>query len=70
MTEAPVDVLEFLEFIVTRYKNPRKAFKVITRFTSEDCSEITLRSLEEAVRKMNCHKFKDDNSKDDVRAPI
>jgi len=56
LTEAPEDVLEYLEFLISKYENPRNAFKEIIKHCGTDA--MSLREFELAYRTMGCEKFK------------
>jgi len=57
--ECPVDVVEFVEFIYTKYGNIWKVFKIID---GEDGNgEITLVEFREGIEEMNCKKFNGKN---------
>lgn len=53
--EVPVDVMEFLEFLIEDYDDVYDAFDEIKRPTS---SVLTLRDFEQGLRRLNCTKFK------------
>mmetsp|Transcript_112506 Transcript_112506/g.195237 ORF Transcript_112506/g.195237 Transcript_112506/m.195237 type:complete len:1491 (+) Transcript_112506:137-4609(+) len=55
LSEAPEDVLEYLEFLITKYDDMEQAFKAID---GEDGNgQITLREFEEGYQEMGCKKF-------------
>jgi len=60
LTEPPADVLDLLEFFISRYNNVDEVFCVIdgSADASTGNGEITLREFEEGMRKMECRKFK------------
>mmetsp|Transcript_16862 Transcript_16862/g.31366 ORF Transcript_16862/g.31366 Transcript_16862/m.31366 type:complete len:1427 (-) Transcript_16862:243-4523(-) len=61
LTEAPLDVLEYLEFLVARYDGMRAAFKAID---GEDGNGVlTLREFEASVYEMKCKKFEGPDEK-------
>jgi Ran GTPase-activating protein (RanGAP) involved in mRNA processing and transport/Ca2+-binding EF-hand superfamily protein len=60
-SETPEDILEFLEFLSSRFDNVSKAFKAID---GEDGNgQITKNELLQGIRKMGCKKFKEVNEK-------
>lgn len=56
MTEAPTEVITFLEFLVCRFDNMTDAF--IATNSGEETGSIMLREFEDAFKKMGCNKFK------------
>mmetsp|Transcript_27065 Transcript_27065/g.62578 ORF Transcript_27065/g.62578 Transcript_27065/m.62578 type:complete len:1540 (+) Transcript_27065:138-4757(+) len=55
LKEAPMDVIDYLEFLVSRYSNIYKPFYIID---GEDGNgEITLREFEDGIKAMDCRKF-------------
>jgi len=52
---APIDVVEFVEWIYTKYRNIWKVFKIIDGVDGN--GQITLREFEEGIDEMKCKKF-------------
>eukprot|EP00931_Biecheleriopsis_adriatica_P086251 TRINITY_DN60961_c0_g1_i1.p1 TRINITY_DN60961_c0_g1~~TRINITY_DN60961_c0_g1_i1.p1 ORF type:complete len:1472 (-),score=264.42 TRINITY_DN60961_c0_g1_i1:6-4421(-) len=59
LTEPPDDVLDLLEFLLSRFKNVDEVFYKIdgSAAGSTGNGEITLREFEEGLKEMECHKF-------------
>jgi len=55
LKEAPSDVIDYLEFLVSRYSNIYKPFYIIDGYDGN--GEITLREFEDGIKAMNCTKF-------------
>lgn len=61
LTEPPPDVLEFLEFLLSRVSHVNEAFTIIDG--ADGNGEITLREMEDGFRELKCHKFKGKDEK-------
>jgi len=61
LTEPPSDVLEFLEFLISRVKHVNEAFTIIDGVDGNGV--ITLREFEDGFRELKCHKFKGNDEK-------
>eukprot|EP00927_Polykrikos_kofoidii_P018808 TRINITY_DN18765_c0_g1_i2.p1 TRINITY_DN18765_c0_g1~~TRINITY_DN18765_c0_g1_i2.p1 ORF type:complete len:700 (+),score=134.94 TRINITY_DN18765_c0_g1_i2:28-2100(+) len=64
-TEAPPDVIEFLEFLVSRFDLIDEVFDVFDKATMGNTGngQITLRKFEECFRTLGCNKFKTHDEK-------
>ncbi|CAE7173650.1 TONSL [Symbiodinium pilosum] len=54
--EVPVDVMEFLEFVIERYDNVYEAFDDIK--STRNTQVLNLRDFEEGLKRVKCKKFK------------
>lgn len=61
LTEPPPDVLDFLEFLISRVDHVNEAFTVIDGVDGN--GEITLREFEDGLRELKCHKYKGKDEK-------
>jgi len=58
LTEPPEDVLDLLEFFISRFQNCDEAFRKIVSLSDTKSQLITLRVFQSALRAMECGKFK------------
>lgn len=58
LTEPPGDVLDLLEFFISRFQNCDEAFRKIVNTSDTKSQLITLRVFQTALRTMECGKFK------------
>jgi Ran GTPase-activating protein (RanGAP) involved in mRNA processing and transport/Ca2+-binding EF-hand superfamily protein len=67
LTETPVDVLEYLEFLVAKFPSRDGVFKAFFgidgNHESQSNGTITFREFEDSIRFMRCKKFKGENEK-------
>lgn len=67
LTEPPEEVLDLLEFFISRFKNVDEAFLQVDGSADQSTGngEITLKEMKEGLQKMECKKFKgaDENAK-------
>lgn len=64
ISECPLDVVEFVEFLFTKYKGIWKAFKIIDG--PDGNGQITLREFEEGIEEMKCTKFNGKNKSERI----
>jgi len=62
--EAPLDVVEFVEFIYTKYRDIWKPFKIIDGPDGQ--GQINLRAFEEGIDNMKCKKFNGKNKQERI----
>lgn len=55
LTEAPPDALEFCEFLIAKYENPKNAFAEIAKMCNTEV--FTKENLQHAYQAMKCDKF-------------
>lgn len=67
LSEPPVEVLEFLEFLVSRFDNVMKPFRKMNGCTGGGGSDtISLREFEEGIADLQCKKFAGPNEKEKI----
>jgi Ca2+-binding EF-hand superfamily protein len=64
LDEAPVDVVEFLDFLVVNYKDVFEAFTVIDG--PDGNGNLSIREFEEGMLRMKCKKFKGKHEKERI----
>eukprot|EP00931_Biecheleriopsis_adriatica_P070532 TRINITY_DN44294_c0_g1_i1.p1 TRINITY_DN44294_c0_g1~~TRINITY_DN44294_c0_g1_i1.p1 ORF type:complete len:293 (-),score=56.55 TRINITY_DN44294_c0_g1_i1:53-859(-) len=69
LKEAGDDVLDLLEFLISRYNNVQEAFFEIDGGPAPDVNaELTLRELESGLKDIGCHKFDGPDEKERIGA--
>lgn len=66
LCEAPIDVIEFLDFLVTRFDDVNDAFVEIDGENGN--KNISLREFEDGIQNMKCKKFKGKNQMERIHA--
>ncbi|CAK9069335.1 Hypothetical protein (Fragment), partial [Durusdinium trenchii] len=68
LMEPPEDILDLLEFLISRFQNVDEAFRKIVRISDTKSEQITLRVFSDGLKAMDCGKFKGEDENKRLQA--